>query len=140
MSHKNKPHPSKPFAGSVELIPLPPKFTEFIDAHRLWGFPIQQLRCFVLEENPERRGQAALPPDQLILVYETGLVVLKGWRLELMAGPLVIGRIARVHAEKHLGALIIEEAWVSEIRVIPFEGAGLQERGLETPVATRKQP
>jgi hypothetical protein len=26
--------------------------------------------------------------------------------------------VARVHAEKHLGALILGEAWVSEIRVL----------------------
>jgi len=35
-------------------------------------------------------------------------------------GPLVSGRVARVHAEKHLGTLIIDEAWVSEICVLPF--------------------
>ena len=60
-----------------------------------------------------------------MLVYPDAIVILRGWRLELMVGPLVTGRIARVHAEKHLGSLIIEEAWVSEIHVIPFDNPGL---------------
>ena len=52
----------------------------------------------------------------LVLVYpEARLVFLRGWRLELMLDPLVTGRVARVHAEKHLGTLILDEAWVSEI-------------------------
>ena len=45
---------------------------------------------------------------------------------------------AHVHAEKHLGALIIEEPWVSEIHVIPFDNVRLGR--LETPVAAKKQP
>ena len=124
MSHKSKSHHSRPFTGSVELIPLPPRFVEFIDAHRLWAFPIQQLAEFVLEENPEHQGKRTLPPDQLLLVYPNAVVVLRGWRLELMIGPLVSGRVARVHAEKHLGALVIDEAWVSEIQVQFFDRAG----------------
>ena len=111
----------KPFVGSVELIPLRPKFIEFIDAHRIWGFPIEQLAHFVLEGNPDQHGKQTLPPHQLVLVYPDALVILRGWRLELMVGPLTEGRIARVHAEKHLGTLIIEEAWVSEIHVTPFD-------------------
>jgi hypothetical protein len=71
-----------------------------------------------LQENPNSSGQKNLPPDQIVLVYPPATVVLKGWRLELLLGPLVNGRVARVHAEKHLGALILEEAWVSEIRVL----------------------
>jgi hypothetical protein len=67
-------------------------------------------------------------------------VTLKGWRLELMLGPLVNGRIARVHAEKHLGALIIEEPWVSEICVTPFDNPGSPERKLEVPITTKRQP
>ena len=140
MSHTKKLHhlSHKPFVGSVELIPPQPGFVEFIDSHRLWGFPIKQLTHFVLAENPEHRVKRTLPPDRLILVYATRMVVLKGWRLELMARSLVTGRIARVHAEKHLGALIIEEPWVSEIHVIPFDNIGLGR--LETPVAAIKQP
>jgi len=106
------------FGGCVELIPTPPDYTEFIDAHRIWCFPINHLTHFVLQENPNSSGQKTLPPDQLVLVYPPATVVLKGWRLELLLGPLVNGRVARVHAEKHLGALILEEAWVSEIRVL----------------------
>ena len=123
MSHKKKmlSLSRKPFVGSVELFPLPPKLIEFIDAHRIWGFPVEQLAHFVLEENPEHRGKQTLPPHQLVLVYPDALVILRGWRLELMVGPLTEGRIARVHAEKHLGTLIIEEAWVSEIHVTPFD-------------------
>jgi hypothetical protein len=116
-----KSHHSKhkrEFGGCVELIPTPPDYTEFIDAHRIWCFPISHLTHFVLQENPNSSGQKTLPPDQLVLVYPPATVVLKGWRLELLLGPLVNGRVARVHAEKHLGALILEEAWVSEIRVL----------------------
>ena len=104
-------------SGSVELIPPPLKLIEFIDAHRLWAFPIEQLAHLVLENNPEHHAKKTLPPDQLTLVYPDALVALRGWRLELMLGPLVTGRVARVHAEKHLGPLVIEEAWVSEIHV-----------------------
>ena len=139
--NKKLHHPShKPFAGSVELIPPQPEFVEFIDTHRLWGFPIKQLVHFVLAENPEHQAKRTLPPDRLILVYATGLVILKGWRLELMVGALVAGRIARVHAEKHLGALIIGEAWVSEIRVTFLGNPGLWAGRLEPFISTGKQP
>lgn len=124
----------KPFAGSVELIPVPPKFVEFIDAHRIWAFPIGQLSHFVLEENPERLGKQTLPPHQLALVYPDVVVMLRGWRLEGMVGPLIEGRIARVHAEKHLGNLIIEEAWVSEIRVTPLDKPPTHETGTPAPI------
>ena len=127
MSHKKKLHPlsPKPFTGSVELIPLPPQFTEFIDAERLWGFPSRQLESFVLEENPQHENKRTSPPHQLLLVYPDALVFLRGWRLEQMIGPLVTGRIARVHAEKHLGTLILDEAWVSEIHVVPLDSSRL---------------
>ena len=135
MSLKKKLHPfsHQPFSGSVELIPPPPRFVEFIDSHHLWGFPTEQLEHFVLEENSEHLGKKTQPPHQLTLVYSDAVVILRGWRLELMVGPLVIGRIARVHAEKHLGTLIIEEAWVSEIHVVPFDKAGLPTGRNETP-------
>jgi len=120
MSHKKNTLSHKPFAGSVELIPPQPLFIEFIDAHRLWGFPLQHLKQFVLEENPQHQNKRTSPPHQLLLVYPDALVFLRGWRLELMVSPLITGRIARVHAEKHLGSLIIEEAWVSEIHVVPL--------------------
>ena len=141
MNHKTKLHPlsHKSFTGSVELIPPPPKFIEFIDAHRLWGFPIEQLAHFVLDENPEHHGKRTLPPHQLILVYPDAVVILRGWRLELLVGPLVAGRIVRIHAEKHLGTLIIEEAWVSEIHVIPYDDPRLPEGRLEIPIPTKKK-
>jgi hypothetical protein len=125
MSHKKKLHPlsHKPFVGSVELIPPQSHFVEFIDADRLWGFPIHQLAQFVLEDNPEQHGKRNLPPHQLTLFYLRSLVILRGWRLELLVGPLVSGRVARIHAEKHLGTLIIEEAWVSEIQVHRYGNA-----------------
>ncbi len=141
MNHKTKLHSlsHKPFVGSVELIPPPPKFIEFIDAHRLWGFPIEQLAHFVLDDNPEHHGKRTLPPHQLMLIYPDAVVMLRGWRLEQLVGPLVAGRVARVHAEKHLGTLIIEEAWVSEIHVIPFDNPNLLESRLEIPITTRKK-
>lgn len=125
MGHKKKLHPlsHKSFLGSVELIPPPLFFVEFIDAHRLWGFPIQQLAHFVLEDSPEHHGKKNLPPHHLTLVYPDAAVILRGWRLELLIGPLVSGRVARIHAEKLLGPLMIEEAWVSEIHVRPFGNA-----------------
>ena len=91
----------------------------------------------MLEGNPEHRGKKTLPPDQLTLVYPDALVTLRGWRLELMLAPLVTGRVARVHTEKHLGPLVIEEAWVSEIRVMsvtPHPEAG----PVETPVSIKR--
>ena len=119
MNHakQSRSAPRRQFAGSVELIPPPLKLIEFIDAHRVWAFPIEQLAHLVLENNPGQNGKKTRPPDQLTLVYPDALVALRGWRLELMLGPLVTGRVARVHAEKHLGPLVIEEAWVSEIHV-----------------------
>ena len=134
MSHKKfHPHSHKPFSGSVELIPAEPLFTEFIDAHRLWGFPIAQLEQFVLEENPQHQNKRTSPPQQLMLAYRDALVFLRGWRLELMIGPLMTGRVGRVHAEKHLGSLIIEEAWVSEIHVVPLKTEHQLAGKMETP-------
>lgn len=125
MSVKKKFHPlsPRPFTGSVELIPAQPAFVEFIDAGRLWGFPIRLLEQFVLEENPQHENKRTSPPHQLLLVYPEALVFLRGWRLELMIGPLITGRIARVHAEKHPGSLILDEAWVSEIHVVPLDSS-----------------
>jgi hypothetical protein len=74
-----------------------------------------------------------------MLVYPDAVVILRGWRLELLVGPLVAGRIARVHAEKHLGTLIIEEEWVSEIHVITFDNPNLLESRPEIPITTRKK-
>ena len=140
MSLRKNLHPlsPKPFVGSVELIPPPPFCIEFIDADRLWGFPIHQLAQFVLEDIPEHQGKRNLPPHQLTLFYSRSLVMLRGWRLELLVGPLVSGRVARIHAEKHLGTLIIEEAWVSEIHVQRFGNAGEAEPKSEKP--ERAQP
>jgi len=118
---KSHHHPNKlkrQFTGCVELIPPPPDFIEFVDTHRIWGFPIRHLTQFVLQERSREGNPKTTPPDQLILIYPTAWVVLVGWRLELMIGALICGRIARVHAEKHLGPLMIGEAWVSEIHVL----------------------
>jgi hypothetical protein len=118
---KSHHHPNKQkrqFTGCVELIPTSPDFIEFVDAHRIWGFPIRHLTQLILQERSRDGNSKTTPPDQLILIYPTAWVVLVGWRLELMIGPLICGRIVRVHAEKHLGPLIIGEAWVSEIHVL----------------------
>ena len=122
-SHSQKS--KREFGGCVELIPQPSKFIEFIDSRRAWGFPAEQLGYFALEEISKHRDQPTLPPNQLVLVFEMVWVILKGWRLELMIEPLVAGRIARIHAEKHLGTRVIEEAWVSEIRVLPLVNSHL---------------
>ena len=139
MSHKHKFHPlsHKPFSGSVELIPAQPLFTEFIDAHRAWGFRISRLEHFVLENNPQHQNKRTSPPHQLMLGYPDALVFLRGWRLELMIGPLITGRVARVHAEKHLGSLIIEEAWVSEIHVVSLKPEQRAAGKMETPALSK---
>src|ERR1700690_684449 len=109
MSLKKKLHPLSPkqFTGSVELIPPPPQFVEFIDSERLWGFPMRQLEQFVLEENPHHEDKRTSPPHQLLLVYPEALVFLRGWRLEQM----IRGRVPRgegpVHAAEQLGTLIL---------------------------------
>ena len=140
MSVKKKLHPlsPRPFTGSVELIPAQPAFVEFIDADRLWGFPIRLLEQFVLEENPQHQNKRTSPPQQLLLVYPEALVFLRGWRLEQMIGPLVTGRIARVHAEKHLGSLILDEAWVSEIHVVPLNPNHRATGQMETPAPVKQ--
>lgn len=130
--HSNK-HKQQ-FAGCVELIPPQPVCIEFIDSHRLWGFPMAQLTDLVLEENPEHHGKKTLPPDRLVLRYRRSKVIINGWRLELLAGPLLAGRVARVHAEKHLGPLMIEEAWVSEIQVVPIGSSSLPAAPVKIPI------
>ena len=121
MNSDQSPHPKyqEEFGGCVELIPPPRAFMEFITANRLWGVPIGQLDYFMLGANPEQARNKSLPPDLLVLVFMTRIVVLFGWRLEGMVGPLVSGRVARVHAEKPPGATMPEEPWVSEIKIIP---------------------
>jgi hypothetical protein len=121
----------RPFAGCVELIPPQPHFIEFVTADSIWGFPIRQFSHFSLENNPDHQDKKTWPPDQLLLFYGTAVVVLRGWRLELMLGPLAGGRIARVHAEKHLGALILDEAWVSKIYVVSIRESGSLKGALE---------
>jgi hypothetical protein len=124
-------HSQRQFAGCVELVPAQPLFIEFVTADSICGFPIRQLSHFMLENNPDRQDKKTSPPDQLLLFYGTAVVVLRGWRLELMLGPLAAGRIARVHAEKHLGALILGEAWVSKIYVIRIRESGSLKGALE---------
>lgn len=119
---KNK----REFGGCVELMPPQPEFIEFIDARRIWAFAIDRLAYFVMQENPNPSGAKTLPPDQLILIFISATVVLKGWRLENVVGPLLNRRVMRIHAEKHLGTLIIEEAWVSEIHVLLPDNTILQ--------------
>jgi hypothetical protein len=107
------------FNGCIELIPPPPKFIEFVTDNHLFGIAFHQLDSFVLSSIPKPLEKKGGPPDLLILIFKTRTVALFGWRLELMAGPLVSGQIARVHAEKHLGPLMIEEAWVTDIKISP---------------------
>jgi hypothetical protein len=119
-SSSDRPSPYKPeFNGSVEVIPTNHTFIEFITAHRLWGLPLNQLEYFTLGNNPEQDGKKTSPTDLLMLVFETRIICLLGWRLELMLDPLMQGRVKRIHAEKHLGTMIIGEPWVSEIKNIP---------------------
>jgi hypothetical protein len=137
MSKKTHTFSHKHFAGSVELIP-PQRFCiEFIDGERLWGFSIRHLADFTLEDNPEHQSKRTLPPQRLILTFRRSQVILRGWRLELLVGPLVSGRVARICAEKYLGALVIDEAWVSEIQVHPLAGGCAAKIGMEIPIKPR---
>jgi hypothetical protein len=118
-SPSDRPSHKSEFNSSVEVTPPNPTFIEFITAHRLWGLPLNQLEYFTLGNNPEQDGKKTLPTDLLMLVFKTRIICLLGWRLELMLDPLMQGRVKRIHAEKHLGTLIINEPWVSEIKNIP---------------------
>jgi len=115
------PEADKPqFAGCVAIIPEPSTFIEFITAANWrWGIPIRKLELFILESNPKSDGKKTSSPDLLFLAFETHLVFLFGWRLQLMLEPLMQGRVKRIHAEKYLGTLMIEEPWVSDIAIIP---------------------
>ena len=128
-SHSQKS--KREFGGCVEFIPPQSNYIEFIDARRLWAFAIGHLTHFVLQENPHRAGGKTSPPDQLVLVYYEAYVVLRGWRLELLVDPLMNARIARVHAEKHLGTLMIEVAWVEEIHVLLRDSTILKTEHME---------
>ena len=125
------PKPRREFGGCIELISARPDYTEFIDAHRIWGFPMRQLEQFVLEDNPRHENKRTSPPHQLLLVYPEALVFLRGWRLELMLPHLLCGRVARVHAEQHLGPLMLDESWVSEIHVLLRDSTILDEEKLK---------
>jgi hypothetical protein len=119
-SESNQSSSDKPqFNGSVEIIPSRPTFIEFVTAHRLLGIPLNQLDYFTLGSNPFHDGKKNSPTDLLLLVFETRIVCLLGWRLELMLDPLMQGRVKRVHPEKFLGTLMIGEPWVSEVKIIP---------------------
>ena len=78
------PKLSREFGGCIELIPAPTDYTEFVDSHRIRGFPSRRLTHFRFQESPNVNGQKTLPPDQLVLVYSNAIVILRGWRLELM--------------------------------------------------------
>jgi len=114
------------FPGNIEIIPHQPTHIEFIDAEKIYGFPIHQLTRFHLQEHSIHKDDKTLPPDELVLFYPSAMVVLKGWRLENLIGLLSSGRVARIHAEKHLRALMIEESWVSEILVFPNDDSASQ--------------
>jgi len=113
------------FGGSVELVPPRPAVIEFITAKHLWGLPLNQLEYFFLGYNPGQNGKKTLPTDLLVLVFKSRVVFLFGWRLEFMLDPLTQGRVKRVHAEKFLGTLMIDEPWVSDIKIFPrYEALG----------------
>jgi hypothetical protein len=117
-SHSKSTLEKSQFGGSVEITPPQPAFIEFITEGHLWGIPLRRLDYFILGDNPEQNGKKTSPTDLLILVFETRIVSLFGWRLELLLDLLTHGRVKRVHAEKFLGTLIIDEPWVSEIKII----------------------
>jgi len=64
---------------------------EFVTTNRIWDFH-PAVEAFYLGSNPEHSSKKNLPPDLLALTYDTSIVFLFGWRLELMVGPLVSGR------------------------------------------------
>jgi len=119
-SQSNRPSPYNPeFKGSVEIIPASHSFIELISNRRLWGFPFRQLEFVSLCNNPDFNSRKTSPTDMLVLIFRTRVAMLFGWRLELILDPLMQGRIKRIHAEEHLGTLVIGEPWVSEIVIVP---------------------
>lgn len=117
--HRSARQHRREFSGSIEFIPPPPAHIEFIDGEKLYGFPMHQLAHFHLQEHSIHRNDKTQPPDELVLFYPAATVVLKGWRLEKLVDPLAGGRVARIHAEKHLGALMLGEAWVAQVLIVP---------------------
>jgi hypothetical protein len=116
MNTKASKHPQ--FGNSVHLVSREPSMIEFVGPSRHCGFAKDRLNGFVLEKNPERKDQKLDPPDQFRLFFTTAVVVLKGWRLEMMASVLANGTVASVHVvEKELAKLMIEEPWVTEIQI-----------------------
>ena len=116
MNAKASKHPQ--FGNSVHLISREPSMIEFIGRSRHCGFAKDNLSSFVLEKNSDRKDPKLDPPDQLRLFFNNAVVILRGWRLEMMASVLANGTVASVHvAEKELAKLMIEEPWVTEIQV-----------------------
>ena len=120
-SEKSQTEANKPeFTGCVEFIPPLPAFIEFITPQRLWGIPSRKLFALSLRNNPESDAKRSSPTDLLSLAFQTHLVLLFGWRLDLMLDPLMQGRLKRVHARKYPGTLVLNEPWVSKIVVLPL--------------------
>lgn len=106
------------FGNSVHLVSREPSMIEFVGRSRHCGFAKDRLNGFILEKNPNRKDPKLDPPDQLRLLFDNAVVVLRGWRLEMMASVLANGTVASVHvAEKELAKLMIEERWVTEIEI-----------------------
>ena len=89
----------------------------FIESDRAWLFPLNHFRHAVLLENPEHQAKKTLPPDLLRIHFTSAEISLLGWRLEQVLSALATGRLVRVQVEKHLGNLILDEPWVSDIHV-----------------------
>jgi hypothetical protein len=119
MNVKPTKHPQ--FGNSVHLISRESSMIEFVGRSRHCALAKDTLDFFLLEKNPERKDAKLDPPDQLRLFFTVATVVLKGWRLEMLTGPLANGSVASIHvAERELAKLMIEEPWVTEIRVVPM--------------------
>ncbi len=116
MNTKASKHPQ--FGNSVHLVSREPSMIEFVGRSRHCGFAKDRLNGFVLEKNPTRKDPKLDPPDQLRLFFDNAVVLLHGWRLEMMASVLANGTVASVHvSEKELAKLMIEEPWVTEIEI-----------------------
>jgi hypothetical protein len=116
--HRQKSNPNHEFRGSVELITPPPTDIEFVVEDRVDRLPYCELAQVDYYHNPDPALNDTRTPDLLMLIFQAQVVGIFGWGLEVLANPLSEGRVKRIHAEEHPGALMVETPWVSEILIL----------------------
>ncbi len=111
-----------------------PRMIEFVGRWQIRGFPIGCLNQYILQANPESNGDTNRPPDELTLDYPAAVVTLEGWRLDLLAGELRFGHVARVRVVPPPSKVSkVDEPHVTRIWVREFDAPVNDESGI--PVA-----